>query len=893
MSRAERIFRRLLRLFPADFRGDFGDDMAATFIDQRRDVIAQGGTMTAWRLWWDTILGIATTAPREHLDLLRGDVRYALRNLRRNPGFTIVAVLALAVGIGANTAVFTIVNGVLIQALPYKDPGALVAIFEKVPQAPVEKFDFSAPDFEIVRDAAHSFADMAAYRNATYELSGISEPERLVAARVSPNLFAVLGVSPALGRAITEDDDRAGAKVVVMTHGLWSRAFGRDPAIVGRTITLDRQPYTVVGVMPEHFTFPLQGAKTNGEPAAVYVPISFSAVERASFGNMYNNGTVARLKPGVSIQQARGELTTLLPVLLERYPAAVRTFAGQLTLPMSPFAEEVVGSSRRMLLVLMGAVGIVLLIGCADVANLMLTRAGSRERELAVRSALGASPARVVRQLLTEGFVLAAIGGVAGSLLAYWTMQGLLAFAGSALPRSESIAFDRWVLMFAAVLALVTPLVFGVAPALRAALRSTFDALKEGSRGATAGRARHRLLGSLVVAQFALALMLSVGAGLLLRSFVRLLDTDPGFRADHVVTAAVTLPAGRYVTGVQVKQFYQQSVEAARALPGVTFAGAGNDRALYIRERRTFTPDATARAIPGLSRVIAVTWTSGQYFQAMGIPLKHGRFFIDADGLNGTRVAAISEMMARRLWPDQDAVGRQIHWGGDTSPSPWMTVVGVVGDVKQGALNTDTIPQVYEPLTQVGDASAAGTIIGQYRTVNVVARTDRDPEAAVGALRGALQRLDPSLPISNARQLGDVVSESVKPQQFSMAVVALFAIVALGLAAIGIYGVLANTVSQQTHEIGVRMALGARAADVMWTVLRRALALMAIGVAIGTVGALALTRVMAGLLYEVRPTDAATFASAALLLAALAVAAGLIPAWRATRVDPLVALRAE
>ena len=893
MSRSDRIFRRLLRLFPADFRGDFGEDMAATFTEQRRDALAQGGSMAALRLWWDTIRGITTTAPAEHLDLLRGDVRYALRNLRRNPGFTSVAVIALAVGIGANIAVFTIVNGVLIQSLPFADPAAVVAIFEKIPEAPVDKFDFSAPDFEIVRDAAHSFTGMAAYRNATYELSGISEPERLVAARVTPNLFTVLGVSPALGRAITEDDDRGDAKIAVLTNGLWSRAFGRDPAIVGRTISLDRQPYTVVGVMPEHFIFPLQGAQTNGEPAALYVPMSFSALERANFGGMYNNSTVARLKPGVSMAQARGELGSLVPVLAERYPAVIRSLARQLTLPISPLAEEVVGGSRRMLLVLMGAVGIVLLIGCADVANLMLTRAGSRQRELAVRAALGASPARVVRQLLTEGLVLAAIGGAAGLLLAYWTLQALLAFAGNTLPRVESIGFDRRVLTFGVALTFLTPVIFGIAPALRGALRSTFDALKEGGRSATPGQARHRLLGSLVVAQFALALMLSVGAGLLLRSFVRLLNTDPGFRADHVVTAAVTLPAGRYVTGAQVKQFYRQAVEAARAIPGVTYTAAGNDRALYIRERRTFTADATAAPIPTLGRVIAVAWTSGEFFQAMGIPLKHGRFFTDADGLNGARAAVISEMMARRLWPDQDAVGRQIKWGAESSRAPWMTVVGVVGDVKQGALNSETIPQAYEPLTQISDREAGETVISQFRTVNLVARTDRDPDAAVGALRVMLQRLDPSLPISNAQQLGDVVSESIKPQRFSMTVVGLFAIVALTLAAIGVYGVLANVVSQETHEIGVRMALGAQAGDVMWSVLRRALTLMAFGVTIGTAGALALRRVMAGLLYEVRPTDAATFAGAALLLAALAVAASLLPAWRATRVDPLVALRTE
>ena len=890
MSRADRFFRRLLRLFPADFRGDFGDDMAATFNDQRRDVLAHGGSMAALRLWWDTIRGIATTAPREHVDVLRGDVRYALRNLRRNPGFAIVAALALAAGIGANAAVFTIVNGVLLRALPYEHPGELVTIFEKIPEAPVEKFDFSAPDFEIVRATARSYAGMFAYRTGTFELSGIGQSERLVGARVSPEMFGVLGMFPVLGRALTPDDDRQNASVVVIGHRLWTRAFGRDPSIVGRTLSLDRQPYTIVGVMGDRFEFPPRGAENNGEPAAFYLPIAFSPFERQGFGSMYNNSVVARLKPGVSIVQARTELAIVVRTLAERYPPVLSGISSQLSLPMWPFSDEVVGRSRRMILVLMGAVGIVLLIGCTDVANLMLTRAGSRQREIAVRSALGASPARVVRQLVTEGFVLSALGGALGLLLAYWTVQVLLSLAGDALPRAESIDVDARVVAFTAALALLTPLVFGVVPALRAALATTFEALKDGGRGATLGRGRHRLLGSLVVAQFALALMLSVGAGLLVRSFVRLLASDPGFRSEHVVTASVRLPAGRYDTSMQVKTFYQQAADEARSIPGVTAAATSTDRPLQVRERRTFTADATAQPMPQLGRVIAATWTAGSYFEALGIPLKRGRFFIDADGRTGGQVVIISEMLARRLWPDQDPIGRQIKWGLEASRGPWMTVVGVVGDVNQSALGTETIPQTYEPIWQ---QPSQQQFTDFYRTVNLVARGERDPSTVLAALRAEVQRLDPELPLSDAGTVDDVVANSVKPQRFSMTVVGVFAMLALGLAGIGIYGVLANVVSQQTHEIGVRMALGARASAVMWSVLRRALVLMAIGVAIGTAGALALTRVMAGLLYEIRPTDAATFAGAAVLLAVLALAASLIPAWRATRVDPLIALRAE
>ena len=888
----ERWYRRLLQLFPSDFRGDFGDEMTGVFRDQHRDA-ARGGPMALMSLWWDTVKGIATTAPRQHLDLLRADTRYALRNLRRNPGFTAVAALALAVGIGANAAVFSIVNGVLITALPYKDPSQLVVIFERVPGVPVDKFDFSAPDFEIMREAARSYSGMAAFRNATYELSGVASPERLDAVRVSPELFTVLGTSALIGRTLSSEDDRQNAKVAVLTYGLWTRAFGRDPSIVGRAITLDRLPYTVVGVMPDRFEFPPRGSANNGKPAAVLMPIAFSQAERRAFGSMYNNTVVARLNPGVSVEQARGELASVAKTIAARYPPFLQQMASQLSLPMAPFADDVVGRSRRMLLVLMGVVGFVLLIGCADVANLMLTRSGSRQRELAIRSALGASPARVVRQLMTEGLVLALAGGALGLLLAYWAMRVLLSFAGQTLPRAESIGFDARVVLFTLALSLVTPLLFGVVPALRAAMGSTFNALKEGGHGATPGQARHRLLGSLVIAQFALALMLSVGAGLLVRSFMRLLGTEPGFRVEQVVQTTTTLPAGRYATGPQVKVFFQQAVDAARTIPGVTAAGAGNDLPLNVLERRTFTPDPSAHRLDLLSRVIANTWTVGSYFAALGIPLKQGRFFTDADGRTSERVIIINEMLARALWPGQDAIGRQIKWGGDESPAPWMTVVGVVGNVKQATLDVATIGQTYEPLYQVADAAVANTVIGLFRVVNLVVRSDRDPQMLIGRVRAEIQRLDSALPITNARALTDLVDESVKPQRFSMTVVGVFALVALGLAGIGIYGVLANAVGQQTHEIGVRMALGAPASAVIWDVVRRALLLMLAGVVMGIGGALALTRLMSGLLYEVRPTDAITFAGASLLIGMLALVASLVPAWRATRVDPLIALRAE
>ena len=892
MPRGDRIFRRLLRLFPAEFRSDFGDDMTRTFEDQRDDVAARGGSMAQLRLWKDTVLGILTTAPREHWELLRQDVRYGLRNLRRSPGFAAVAIAALAVGIGANTAIFSIVNGVLLEPLPYREPDRLVTLFEKIAGAPVDRFGFSPPDFAIVRDAARSFDGVAAYRNVSYELSGLAASERVVVSRITPELFDVLGAIPLRGRPFAASDDATNARVAILSHALWRRAFGQDPGIIGRTIALDRQPYEVIGVMPERFVFPPRGSVMNGEPAAIYVPMSFTPLERGAFGAMYNNSTVARLKAGVTLDQMRADLTGATQVLASQYPASLRGLADQLTVPVGRFDEEVVGRSRRLLVVLMGAVGIVLLICCADVANLMLTRSAGRQRELAVRSALGATDVRVVRQLLTESLVLAVSGAAVGLGLAFLIMQVVLPMAGEVLPRPEDVQLNGRVALFALALAVLTPLLFGVIPALRSAVTATATTLRDGPRTSTPDRRRHRLLGGLVVAQCALALMLSVGAGLLIRSFVRLTQTDTGFRAEPVVNATAVLPSGRYGTGVQVKAFYREAVAAAAALPGVVSAGAATDRPLNVRERRVFTPDPSAQQTP--DRTIANTWTVGRYFETLGIPLRAGRFFTDDDDAPGAeRVVIVSEMLARRLWPNGDAVGRRLKWGNDSSPQPFMTIVGVVGDIKQGALDTEIVVQAYQPFMQAVSDGMRGTTIRFFSEVNLIVRSERPSTAVMNELSTALRRLDPELAISNVQPVLEIIDDSVKAQRFSTMVLAVFAAVALLLAALGSYGVLANVVAQQQREIGVRMAFGASSASILWLVLRRTLTMMAIGTVVGLGGAMALTQVMSGLLYEVQARDAVTFAGATVGLALLLLLASLVPAWRATQVDPIVALRAD
>ena len=814
---------------------------------------------------------------------LRQDLQFGLRNLKRNPGFAVVAVATLALGIGAATAVFSIVNGVLFEAFPYHDPQRLVLLFERLPSAP-GKHGVSPPDYQTIREAARSFAEMAAFSNVEYELSGVAESRRLTAARVSAELFSVLGVAPALGRTITTEDDRQNASVAVLSHRLWS-ALGRDPSLIGKTVLLDRQPYAVIGVMPPLFEFPSRGAELNGQPAELYVPMSFSKEELEGFGMRYNHSVVARLRPAVSIEQASGEMGAVVAALAERYPPLLQSFVSGLSIPLVQLDEETFGRSRTLLLVLMGAVAIVLLIVCADVANLMLTRFGSRRREVAVRSSLGASRMRIVRQLLTESLTIGLLGCAVGLLFANFAMRALLSFGAETLPRIESISFNPRVLAFAILLALLAPLLFGALPALRSVTAGPAGALRESLRTATPGRKDSRLLAALAVTQVALALVLSVGAGLLVRSFLHLLSTDPGFQPERTVRVTATLPSGGYTTRQQVISFYKRAMEEARAVPGVRAAGVGNFLPLKVRERRAFTAEGGAQPAGGEYRTVSPTWASPGYLEALGVPLKSGRFLRETDGPDQP-VVLVNEVLARTAWPGEDPVGRRIKWGIEASRSPWMTVVGVVGDVKQSALEDPAIPQVYVPLPLLEFPSPLA------RTVNVVARSERDFEGIIAELTEVIGRLDPALPIT-AQPLDEMIGESLRPRRFSMTVVSVFAIVALTLAAIGIYGVLASLVAQQKHEIAIRVALGATGGRVIWMVLRRTLLLMAAGIGFGVAGALGLTRVMASLLYEVRPTDGITFLAAAVALTLLALLASLAPVLRAMQVGPLTALKGE
>jgi putative ABC transport system permease protein len=759
-----------------------------------------------------------------------------------------------------------------------------VMVFEEIPAASSGPIGFSPPDFAFFeRQQNRTLAEIAAFSNRTYELSGVDEAERLIGARVSPGLFPLLGVQPALGRNFTRPENEPGHNVVILSHGLWRRKFGGDSAMIGRVVTLDRQPYTVVGIMPAGFEFPHRGPVGNNQPAELWVPIAFAPWELRAWTSMYNHSVLARLNPGVTLEQARGEVKAMVSRLEEAYPAAARL---DLDATVQSFRTEVIGRTQTLLLVLMAAVGMVLLIACADVANLLLTRAGERQPEMAVRTALGAGRMRLVRQLFTESLLLALTGGVLGLTLAALSTDLLVRFSPVSLPRATEISIDSRVLGFALLLCLGTAVVFGLAPAWEAARGDIGEVLKEGGRRSTPGRRRRLLLSALVVSQFALALVLLIGAGLLARSFVSLLATHPGFRPERVLSMSVSLPGRSYSKAGQIRNFYRSLIERVEALPGVHAVAAATDLPLVVRERRGFTPDVEVAS--GIPRVIAHVWVLGDYFEALGIQLKKGRFFTRQDGQTGERVIIINETMARRFWPGQDPVGRRMKWGGTNSQAPWMTIVGVMADVKHGPLQTETIPQTVEPYLQVGDA-----MVSLLSSLTLVVRTDVDPTRLIAAVRQEIRALDAALPVANIQTLEQHVHKSVAPQRFNTFLLAIFALLALILAAIGIYGIMARSVTRRTHEIGVRMALGAQRKDVLRLVVRQGMLLAFLGMATGMAAALAVTRVLSSFLYNVEPRDPLTFAGVAVLLGLVALLACYLPARRATRVDPVIALRYE
>ncbi|HEX5706694.1 MAG TPA: ABC transporter permease [Pyrinomonadaceae bacterium] len=799
------------------------------------------------------------------------DVRYGARVLWKSPGFTLMIVCALALGIGANTAIFSVVNAVLLRPLPYAGADRLVWVESRNPPKGIMSSNSSPPDFADWRARTQTFEGLAAFISGGVVLTGGDDPERVATGAVTANFFDVFAARPVHGRTFSADEDKPGAEpVAVLSHALWQRRFGGDPNIVGSKLSLNAKPVTVVGVIEPEFDYPRQ--------AALWVNLAVdAAAERRDNRHLQ---VIGRLREGATIEEAQAELDVVMRALAADN---FETNAGW-DVRLVGLQEQIVGGIRPALVLLLGAVGFVLLITCANVANLLLARAASRRREIAVRAALGASRSRITRQLLTESMLLSLIGGALGLLLSVWLTELLVALSPANAPRFDEIAIDPRVLLFTLGVTCAVGVAFGLAPAWQTSRVDLTESLKEGAHGAAEGWRRNRLRRLLVVSEVALSLVLLVGAGLMIRSFMRLGEVEPGFDPSHVLTARVGLPATKFPDPRQRAEFFKRLNEKLETLPGVEAAGAtlslplrGSNYSVgrgFIPEGRPQTPDESINA----SYVVV----AGEYFRAMRIPLKAGRLFDERDDAEGaTHVAIISETTARRHFAGQDPVGRKLHlWRDSKVPNE---IVGVVGDTKTQGLEGDFGAQVYVPYAQDTGWSA----------LSLTVRTSVEPTSLAPALRDAVRSLDRELPAYDVKTMDDVVASSVADRRASTLLLSVFAGVAVLVAGLGIYGVISYSVAQRTHEIGIRMALGAQGRDVFSLVVGQGLSLVAVGVVVGVGAALLLTHLMRSMLYGVSATDPWTFAGVAAVLVGVALLACVVPARRATRVDPVIALRYE
>ncbi|HEV2842283.1 MAG TPA: ABC transporter permease [Chthoniobacterales bacterium] len=798
------------------------------------------------------------------------DLRYGLRMLVRNPGFTIVAVVALALGIGANSAIFSVVNTVLLKPLPYKNPDALVMVWDEQAHLGFPKDTPSPANFLDWREQNTVFEGMAAINERSFNLTGAGEPERLDGLRVSANLFSLLGVEPQLGRVFTAEEDKPGSRVVILSHSMWQRRFGGDATIIGRALSLHGEPYTVVGVMPRAFQFPTPRVQ-------LWVPIAFSAAEAAERGSHYLE-VIARLKPGVKLQQARAEMSTIAARLEKQYPEQNTRIGSVVT----PLHEEVVGNIRPALLVLLGAVGFVLLIACANVANLLLARAAVRQKEISLRLALGASRTRLIRQFLTESLLLAGMGGVAGLLCSLAGLRILKGFIPDTISQVQAINIDGKVLFFTLLVSLATGLTFGLAPATQASNFNLNETLKEGGRDSGASVRGNRIRALLVMGEVAVSFVLLIGAGLLINSFLHLRNLDPGFRTDHLLTATIELSELKYPDKERRLPFYNELLRRVSALPGVESAAvAGNLPFTYNGDSMAIAIEGQADPPPDQRLDVVYRAVGPGYFSTMGIKIVQGRDFNEQDKSDSVQAVVISEKTARHYWPGENAIGKRLKPGLTTSEGPWREVIGIVKDTRQNDFVAPPKMQMYLVHSQ----------INSFAPNALVVRTSIDPLSLATSVRNAVWSIDKDQPVSNIRSMEEIVSRAVARQRFSTMLLGIFATLALVLAAVGIYGVMSYSIAQRTHEIGIRMALGAQRSDVLKMAVGQGLRLVLIGVAIGVVSAFVLTRVMASLLFGVSATDPVTFVAISLVLITVALLASYIPALRAARIDPMVALR--
>ena len=822
------------------------------------------------------------------MNTLMRDIRFALRSFVKNPAFALAAVLSLAIGIGANTSIFSVANALLFRPLPYEDSGRLVILWNRSPGLNISEDWFSTAQYYDIKTGHHGFEQIAIAIGGNYNLTGQGDPERVGVIRVSSNLLPMLGAHPALGRLLTPDEDSPGRPAAaVLTDGIWARRFGRDPRIIGKSIIINGQTYEIVGILPQHFSLPREVLPLldGTEQTEIFLPLPLApTASQVRTHEDYN--IIGKLKPEVSLAQAQAEMDTITARLRRDFPDNYPPNGG-LTFSIVPLLEQVVGNVRRSLLVLLGSVGFVLLIACANVANLLLSRAVARQQEIAVRTALGASRWHIVRQLLTESVLLSLCGGALGMFICILNVKWIHILGTKSIPRLQDVGIDGRVLLFALLLSLFSGILFGLSPALRISRLDLNSTLKDTSRGAAGtssvwGRG-NSVRGLLVVSELALSVVLLIGAGLLIRSFARLQDVQPGFNPRGVLTFDLTMTGRKYNDKQTILNTYRQLWERLEHLPGAN--AAGGVTSLPLSRAFAWTPITVEgrTPLPGEKFLNAdERLVGGHYFEAMGIPLRRGRFFTDQDDTTTPIVVIVDEYMAEELWPGQNPIGKRIHIVELQSKDPWQTVVGVVGRVKQDSLDSNPRIAFYLPHTQF-----------PTRAMTVALRGSVDPAAMVTAVKNELRNLDPDLPMYYVRTMGQRVDESLARRRFLMLLLGGFAGIALVLATIGIYGVMAYLVNQGTREIGIRMALGASQRNVLSLVVRRGMALALSGVMIGLAAAFLLTRLIRSLLFGVEATDPITFTAISLLLFLIALLASYIPARRAARIDPMVSLRCE